>query len=192
MLQNQNNLWNTQLIIFYTAKWLRNVSIKFSRPKIQIWHVQMPFHGKGPNCKSEVMLLLSATSPAGQSSYHPYMAHAHSKLQIRYDNARNAEDWISAATHAFEQAKRNSELLHKPHPNLSDIAHQYRVSEATLCWRVKGGRSRLTAAADRSWLTEAQTQTLISHLHTLAECGCYRYLNYLIGITYPCSRLSTS
>jgi hypothetical protein len=73
-----------------------------------------------------------------------------------------------AATHAFEQAKTNSELLHKPCPNLSDIAHQYQVSEATLCQHVKGGWSCLTAAANRSWLTEAQTQTLISHLHTLA------------------------
>ena len=99
------------------------------------------------------------------------MARARSKLQIRYDDARNAEDCISAATRAFEQAKTNSELLHKPRPNLSDIARQYQVSEATLRRRVKGGRSRLTAAADRSWLTEAQTQTLISHLHTLAERG---------------------
>ena len=29
----------------------------------------------------------------------------------------------------------------------------------------------MTAAANRSWLTKAQTQTLISHLHTLAEHG---------------------
>jgi len=73
--------------------------------------------------------------------------------------------------HAFEQAKTNSELLHKPCPNLSDITCQYWVSEATLHRHVKGGWSHLTAAANRSWLTKAQTQTLISHLHTLAEHG---------------------
>ncbi len=71
--------------------------------------------------------------------------------------------------HAFEQAKTNSELLHKPCPNLSDITCQYQVSEATLRQHVKGGQSHLTVAANRSWLTEAQTQTLILHLHTLAK-----------------------
>lgn len=60
------------------------------------------------------------------------MACARSKLRIHYDDSRRAEDQILAATHAFEQAKTNNELLHKSCPNLSDIACQYHVSEATL------------------------------------------------------------
>src|SRR5258708_8792483 len=97
------------------------------------------------------------------------MACACSKLQIHYDDARNAEDQILVAMHAFEQAKTNSELLHKPCPNLSDITCQYQVSEATLSQHVKGVQSHFTVSANRTWLTEAQTQTLILHLHTLSK-----------------------
>lgn len=99
------------------------------------------------------------------------MARAKSKLRIRYENAKNAEQRILAAVALYERSKSEALLNDKKVPSYAEIAQICSVPRETLRRRVAKLPSRINAAAERGWLTASQSAKLIHHILDCADKG---------------------